>query len=76
MKPDLCNAAPSVSADQGIVTILSSNGASYNLTAEAAMRLSEELVRGAARARGQQRMGAAPLDIDRRRQDNQPLTPE
>lgn len=66
MKPHLCNIAPSVTADQGVVTVLSGSGATYNLTAEAAMRLSEELVRGAARARGQQRMGGTPLDIDRR----------
>ncbi len=56
MKPDLCTIAPNVSADDGVVTVLSRCGASYNLTAEAAMRLSEELVRSAARARGQQRM--------------------
>lgn len=57
MKADLCTTAPSVTADEGVVTVLSRCGASYNLTAEAAMRLSEELVRSAARARGQQRMG-------------------
>ncbi|KQN92755.1 hypothetical protein ASE95_08825 [Sphingomonas sp. Leaf231] len=56
MKADLCTMAPAVSADEGVVTVLSRCGASYNLTAEAAMRLSEELVRSAARARGQQRM--------------------
>lgn len=60
MKPDLCTSSPSVSADNGVVTVLSTCGASYNLTAEAAMRLSEELLRGAARARGQQRMGDSP----------------
>ncbi|MDR6788399.1 hypothetical protein J2Y58_001757 [Sphingomonas sp. BE138] len=56
-----------MSADDGIVTVLSTCGASYNLTAEAAMRLSEELVRSAARARGQQRMGGQTLGIDRLR---------
>lgn len=56
MKPDLCTMAPNVTADDGVVTVLSRCGASYNLTAEAAMRLSEKLVRSAARARGQQRM--------------------
>ncbi|WP_294196177.1 hypothetical protein [uncultured Sphingomonas sp.] len=61
MKADLCTIAPSVTADDGVVTVLSRCGASYNLTAEVAMRLSEELVRSAARARGQQRM-AAPRD--------------
>lgn len=67
MKPDLCTNAPAVSADDGIVTVLSTCGASYNLTAEAAMRLSEELVRSAARARGQQRMGGPSLGVDRLR---------
>ena len=67
MKPDLCTSSPFVSADDGIVTVLSKCGASYNLTAEAAMRLSEELVRSAARARGQQRMGAPDRGADRLR---------
>ena len=62
MKADLCTMAPFVSADEGVVTVLSRCGASYNLTAEAAMRLSEELVRSAARARGQQRMSEPRAD--------------
>ncbi|KTT70611.1 hypothetical protein NS334_12060 [Sphingomonas endophytica] len=54
---------PQVSADDGVVTVLSRSGARYDLTVEAAMRLSEELVRGAARARGQLRM-SGPLSDD------------
>ena len=68
MKADMCTAAPYVSADDGIVTILSRSGTSYNLTVEAAMRLSEELLRSAARARGQRRMmEPLPIDPDRPR---------
>lgn len=66
MKSDLCTMAPQVSADEGVVTVLSRCGTSYNLTAEAAMQLSAELVRGAARARGQQRM-SEPRFPDRAR---------
>lgn len=62
MKPDICTMAPNVIADDGMVTVLSRCGAKYNLTAEAAMRLSEELVRSAARARGQQRMSEPRAD--------------
>lgn len=62
MKPDICTMAPNVTADDGVVTVLSRCGASYNLTAEAAMRLSEKLVRSAARALGQQRMGDPRID--------------
>jgi hypothetical protein len=58
--------APFVSADEGVVIVLSRCGASYNLTAEAAMRLSEELVRSAARARGQQRMSEPRTDGEAR----------
>ena len=64
MKPDICTMAPNVTADDGVVTVLSRCGASYNLTAEAAMRLSEKLVRSAARALGQQRMCASRI-VDR-----------
>ncbi|MEH3122367.1 MAG: hypothetical protein PGN16_10380 [Sphingomonas phyllosphaerae] len=67
MKTDLCTMAPNVTADDGVVTVLSRCGASYNLTAEAAMRLSEELVRSAARARGQQRMSEPRADEGGRR---------
>ncbi len=66
MKADLCTMAPFVSADEGVVTVLSRCGASYNLTAEAAMRLSEELVRSAARARGQQRMSEPRTESETR----------
>lgn len=56
MNAQPCTKAPYVTADDGVVTVLSTCGTTYNLTAEAAMRLSEDLLRSAARARGQTRM--------------------
>lgn len=63
-----CTIPPYVSADDGVVTVLAGCGTRYALSVEAAMRFSEELLRGAARARGQKRMSdPLPAAIGRQR---------
>lgn len=63
-----CTIPPHVTADDGVVTVLGSCGNSYALSVETAMRFSEELLRGAARARGQKRMSdPLPAAIGRQR---------
>ncbi|MGK6324156.1 hypothetical protein ACMGDM_13895 [Sphingomonas sp. DT-51] len=60
MSEKVCTRAPMVAARDGMVVIESSCGRSFNLSAEVAMQMSEHLIRSAARARGQHRMGVEP----------------
>lgn len=67
MSTEICTVVPHVAANDGSVVVQTEGGASFAITAQMAIQLSESLLRSAARARAQQRMNEElPFHSDRR----------
>lgn len=62
MEADTCAVSPRVFADKGVVRIESRSGMAFRVTPDVAIRMSQDLIRGAAQAAGQGRLDSL-LDL-------------